>query len=207
MIGPSGAGKTTFVDLLLRLFEPQEGVVLLNGKSASRINLRDWRKNVGYVSQDVFLLNDTIGNNIRFYDDSVSDADLVRAAKMANIYDFIQAQPQKFLTPVGERGLSLSGGQRQRVALARVLARKPKILILDEATSALDNESELLVQKSIEGLKGEVTIIIIAHRLSTVMISDKLVILDKGRILEEGVPAKFLKDQDSYFAKLYNLKA
>jgi ATP-binding cassette subfamily C protein len=204
LIGPSGAGKTTIADLLLRFLELKEGAILLDGKNISEISLQQWKNNVGYVAQEVFLLNDTIQNNIKFYDNSISDDDVVAAAKMANIYDFIQSQPEKFLAQVGERGLALSGGQRQRIALARVLARRPKILILDEATSLLDNESEFLIQKSIEGLRGNVTVVIIAHRLSTVMIADKLICLDKGRVVEEGCPRELLNDKNSYFFKTYN---
>lgn len=120
----------------------------MDDENISEINTKDWRKNIGYVSQDIFLLSDTIENNIRFFDMSLSREDIVNAAKMANIYEVIEDQPDKFLSIVGERGVKLSVGQRQRIVLARVLARKPKILILDEATSALDNESEALIQKT-----------------------------------------------------------
>lgn len=206
LIGPSGAGKTTVVDILLRLLKPQEGFILLDGEDITKIALREWRTNVGYVSQDIFLINDTIANNIRFYNNSIGDEDIEAAAKMANIYDFIVKQPNEFKTVVGERGLRLSGGQRQRVVLARALARKPQILILDEATSALDNESEVLIQKSIEKLRGKITVIAIAHRLSTVMTSDKLFALDNGKIIEEGSPSELLKDRESYFYKTYNVR-
>lgn len=206
LIGPSGAGKTTIVDLLLRLISPKSGVVEVDGKNISEINLKEWRHNVGYVPQDVFLLNDTIENNIRFYDDSVSDRDMISAAKAAHLYDFVRNQPDGFRTQVGERGVSLSGGQRQRIALARVLARKPTLLILDEATNALDSESEALIQKSVESLKGDTTVIIIAHRVSTVRASDKLIVLDKGKIVETGPPEELLKNKDSYFFKVYHLR-
>ena len=151
------------------------------------------------------MLNDTIENNIKFYDNSITYEDMVSAAKMANIYEFIEGQPQKFQTAVGERGTLLSGGQRQRIALARVLARKPQILILDEATSSLDNESELFIQKAIEDLRGRMTILIIAHRLSTVMIADNLIILEKGKIIESGSPKDLLQDENTYFYKNFNL--
>jgi len=206
LIGPSGAGKTTLVDILLRLLKPQEGLVLLDGGDIAEITMREWRTNVSYVSQDIFLINDTIANNIRFYTNSISDEDIKMAARIANIYDFIEKQPNGFKTAVGERGIRLSGGQRQRIVLARALARKPQILILDEATSALDNMSEVLIQKSIEKLKGEITVIAIAHRLSTVMASDKLFVLDGGKIIEEGSPAELLKNKDSYFYKTYNVR-
>lgn len=205
-IGPSGAGKTTIVDLALRLYVPKDGRILLDGMDASDIRIEDWRKNIGYVSQDIFLLNDTIKNNIKFYGDAVTDEDIKHSARVANIYDFIESLPDKFDTIVGERGILLSGGQRQRIVLARVLARRPKILILDEATSALDNESELLIQKAIEGLKRGITVLAIAHRLSTVMVADKLFVLDGGKIIEEGSPKELLRNKDSYFFKVYNLR-
>lgn len=206
IIGPSGAGKTTLVDLLLRLLNPNEGAIKLDGKSINDFNLVDWRKNLGYVSQDVFLFNDTLEANIRFYDPSISQKDIISATKAANIYDYIENLPDKFKTVVGERGLKLSGGQRQRIALARVLAKKPEILILDEATSSLDNESEVLIQKAIMELKGRITVLIIAHRLSTVMNSDKLIVLEKGKIIEIGAPEELMKKTDSYLYKSHHLR-
>ena len=206
LIGPSGSGKTTIVDLLLRLFLPKEGEILIDGVNIQKVNLHSWRKNVGYVSQDVFLLNDTVENNIRFYDDKITNQEIVQAAKIARIYDFVQELPDKFSTLVGERGLKLSVGQRQRIALARVLARKPELLILDEATSALDNESEVLIQKAIEGLKGSVTVIIIAHRLSTVMNSDEIFTIADGCIVEHGSPEELIKNKDSYLYKTYHIR-
>ncbi|OJI07354.1 hypothetical protein BK004_01315 [bacterium CG10_46_32] len=205
LIGESGSGKTTIVDLLLRLFDASKGEILLDGKDIRDVRLGAWRKNIGYVSQDVFLINDTIANNIKFFDSAVSDADVVVAAKMANIYEFIQSCPDGFKTMVGERGVMLSAGQRQRVAIARVLARKPKILILDEATSALDNESEAKIQEVIENLRHKVTVLVVAHRLSTVMSADKLIVLEKGIIIEEGKPKDLLNDAHSYFYKLSNM--
>lgn len=206
LIGPSGAGKTTLVDLSLRLLKPKSGQIFLDGLDIEEINLKEWRDKIGYVAQDSFLTNDTIENNIKFYNDNIKHEDVVAAAKMANICDFIEDLPHGFSTAVGERGLSLSGGQRQRIALARVLARKPQILILDEATSSLDNESEAAIHGAIENLRGEVTVLIIAHRLTTVLSSDRLLVLEKGKIIEEGKPDDLLKDRDSYFYKSYNLK-
>jgi ABC-type multidrug transport system fused ATPase/permease subunit len=206
IIGPSGAGKTTLVDILLRLLKPQNGIILADDVDIDSIDLDSWHKNVGYVSQDIFLLNDTIEANIKFYSNSVSQNDVIAASKMANIYDFIQELPNKFDTPTGERGVKLSGGQKQRIALARTLARKPSILILDEATSALDNESEKRIQEVIENLKGKMTVLVIAHRLGTVMNCDNLLVLDKGKIIEEGKPQELLKDKESYFFKMYNIR-
>jgi ATP-binding cassette, subfamily C, bacterial len=207
LIGRSGSGKTTVVDLLLGLFLPDKGKIIADGKKMSDIDLIDWRDKIGYVSQDIFLLNDTIINNIKFYDDKISTEQVVNAAKMAQIHDFVKGTSKAYQTVIGERGVRLSGGQRQRIILARALARQPKLLILDEATSSLDTESERLVQKAIELLKGKMTVIAIAHRLSTVMNSDQLLILKDGQIKEKGDPKKLLKDINSYVYKNYNLRA
>lgn len=206
LIGPSGAGKTTLVDLILRLFEPTRGEIILDGKNIKEISLDEWRKKIGYVSQDIFLINGTIENNIKFYNDDITEKELIEAARMANIYDFIEASPDKFNTVIGERGIELSAGQRQRIAIARVLARKPELLIFDEATSALDNESEIKIQKVIENLKGKITVFVIAHRLSTIINSDSLLVLENGRIMEQGRPAELLKDEKGYFYKVYNIR-
>ena len=204
IIGPSGAGKTTIVDLMLRFFAPTKGRVLVDGIDMNDLSLKDQRSHIGYMSQDVFLINGTVEDNIKFFRD-ISDEDMIRAAKLANAYDFIEALPEKFDALIGERGLLLSGGQRQRIVLARILAARPDIIILDEATSALDTESELMIKKSLEELRKDVTIIIIAHRLSTIMGVDHLVALEKGRLVEEGNPVKLLEDQNSYFSKVKSL--
>lgn len=206
LIGPSGSGKTSIADLFLRFFEPQQGEVLMDGINISKINLKDWRSKIGYVSQDAFLINDSIRNNIKFYDEGITEEKMIEAAKLANIYDFILKQKDGFDAVVGERGVMLSGGQRQRIALARALARNPEILILDEATSALDSESEISIQNSINNLKRKITIFIIAHRLSTISDADRVLVLNEGKIIEEGAPASLLENKDSYFYKIYNLK-
>lgn len=206
IIGPSGSGKTTIVDLILRLFDPVLGNILLDGKDITKIALAKWRSHIGYVPQDVFLLNDTIENNIRFYDSTISQQDIKDALQMANLADFVETLPNGLATITGERGLLLSGGQKQRIALARVLARKPDILILDEATSSLDNQSEIAVQKAIEGLKGKITVLIIAHRLSSVLGCDKIIVLEHGQVKEEGKPQDLLGDNKSYFYKVYNIR-
>jgi len=206
LIGPSGAGKTTIVDIILRLFNPTKGEILLDGKSINEIDINEWRKNIGYVSQDIFLKNDTIANNIKFYNNSITDEDMAEAAKAANIYDFIDNCPDKFAAVIGERGVLLSAGQRQRIVIARILARRPEILILDEATSALDNESEVQIQKVIENLKNKVTVLLIAHRLSTVRNCGKLLVLQNGVIKEQGSPEELLSDEKSYFYKVNNLR-
>lgn len=206
IIGGSGVGKTTIVDLILRFFDTQNGEILIDGINIKEISLANWRQNIGYVSQDVFIKNDTVYENIRFYDETISDHDVEEAARSANIYDFIQGCPEKFLTVVGERGVLLSAGQRQRIVIARILVRKPKILIFDEATSALDNESEAQIQEVIETLKNKVTVLLIAHRLSTVMSCDKLLVLQNGKIKEQGSPKDLLNNENSYFFKAYNIR-
>jgi len=203
IIGPSGAGKTTIVDFLLRLLEPQSGEITLDGVSIKDIKLKSWREKVGYVAQDIFLLNDTIESNIQFYDKNIKKEDIIAAAKTSYIHEVISTFPDGYRTIVGERGTRLSGGQRQRIVLARILARKPDILILDEATSSLDNESEVHIQKAIEKLHGKMTIIIIAHRLSTVRNADHLFVIENGEVIEKGKPDDLLKENDSYFSKNY----
>lgn len=200
IVGPSGAGKTTCVDLILRLLESTEGAIELDGVDSRSISLSDWRKHIAYVSQDLFLVHGTIRDNIRFYDEGMSDEEVWKAAEMAHIAEFIRKCPEGLGTRVGERGITLSAGQRQRVVIARALARKPDILILDEATSSLDNESEAHIKRVIEELKGRITIIAIAHRLSTIMDSDTLVALRDGRVVETGKPQELLKDTKSYFS-------
>lgn len=206
-IGPSGAGKTTLFDLLLGLIKPNSGAIRLDAQNLAALDLKTWRNTIGYMPQNAFLLNDTIEKNISFYDPKISAQDVIAACKMANIHDFAMQLPQKLQTPVGERGVTLSEGQKQRVALARVLASKPKLLLLDEATSALDNESEVLIKKALDRLKGQITILVIAHRLSTVADVDHLIAIDQGRIIEQGNPKVLQKDKNSYFYKTYNFSA
>ena len=201
LIGPSGAGKTSVADLLLRLFKPTEGEIFIDGKPIISISSESWRRNIGYVAQDVFLLNASIEDNIRFYRSNLSKEAIIEATKQANIHDFIIGLPEGFNTLTGDRGVMLSGGQRQRIALARALAGSPELLILDEATSALDSASEKLIQESIRALHGSVTVLIIAHRLSTIEHADRLLVLDHGNIVEQGTPQELLARSGSYFSK------
>lgn len=199
LIGPSGAGKTSVADLLLRLFNPATGDIVLDGISAKEISINSWREHIGYVSQDSFLVNASIAENIRFYREDIPDTAIEAAAKQANIYDFIRGLPNGFNTTVGDRGVMLSGGQRQRIALARAMARQPQLLVLDEATSALDTQSEKLIQEAIQALHGKTTVFVIAHRLSTIENADRVLVLEQGRITEQGSPAELRANPNSYF--------
>ncbi|TSC87192.1 MAG: ATP-binding cassette, subfamily C, bacterial [Parcubacteria group bacterium Gr01-1014_8] len=212
IVGPSGAGKTTSVDLMLRLLEPTNGAITLDGVNVRDISLQSWRAKTGYVPQEPFLLHDTIRNNVLFQfkgnggQDALSDADVWHFLKMADAEDFVRAMPEGLDSMVGDRGVTLSAGQRQRLVIARELARKPELLILDEATSALDSESEARLQKVIQKLKGSVTIVIIAHRLSTILESDKLVVLKEGTVAEPiASPEAMLRTAGSYLSHIFSL--
>lgn len=205
IIGPSGAGKTTIVDMLLRLIYPTEGVICIDDVDILKVNLSEWRRKVIYVAQDVFLKNASIYENIKFYDGLVSGEKIVESVKMANIDKLVASLPQGLETVIGERGTNLSGGERQRIVLARALARDPDILVLDEATSSLDQESEEAIKNTLLKIKGKVTIIIIAHRLSSISDADRLVVIDHGFVVEEGVPCELLKNPNSYFYRMSEL--
>ncbi|WKZ27331.1 MAG: ABC transporter ATP-binding protein [Candidatus Paceibacterota bacterium] len=206
IVGPSGIGKTTIGDILLRLLTPQAGRVTIDGHDISTIDMHEWRKHIGYVPQDPFLLNDTIENNIRFFDNEVTQEQIIQAAKRAHIYDTVMELPEQFATRVGDRGLKLSGGQRQRIVLARALAREPSILILDEATSAVDHESEELIQKALQNLRGKTTVIAITHRIASILSFDQIIALDHGKVVEAGNPQDLLGQKDSYVARLSSIQ-
>jgi ABC-type multidrug transport system fused ATPase/permease subunit len=184
--GVSGSGKTTIIDLILRLYDPVQGSVLVDGVDLKDLDLASWRQAVSVVSQDVFLFNDTIANNIALGHPEIPRDEITGAAAQAYAHDFIQSFPQGYETMIGDRGWNLSGGQRQRLALARAILRKPQVLVLDEATSALDSESERLVQECINRIRGTCTVVIVAHRMSTIQTADKIAVLENGRIIQEG---------------------
>lgn len=195
LIGPSGSGKSTLVDVLLGLFDPISGDVY-SDEISTKMNMRKWQSKIGYVPQTIYLTDDTLRNNIAFGipKKDIDDEAIKRVIKLAYLGEFIKSLPMGLDTNVGERGVKLSGGQRQRVGIARALYNDPPILVLDEATSSLDDESENLVMEAIKSLQGIKTIIIVAHRLSTIEHCDWLYRLEKGVIIEEGVPDKILKN-------------
>lgn len=206
IMGPSGGGKTSIVDLILRLFLPDKGTILLDTTPIQEIKMDEWRQRIGYVSQDIFLMNASIRDNIRFYDESMTDEIIYDAARKAHIYDHIMSLEKGFDTIVGEHGLTLSVGQRQRIVIARALARKPEILILDEATSALDAESELAIKETIEEIRKSMTLIVIAHRVSTITSADNILVLKEGSVVEYGKPQEMLDNSNSYLSRMVTLQ-
>ena len=205
MVGPSGAGKSTIADLIPRFFDVSSGVIEIDENDIKKLSLASLRGNMGIVTQEVILFNDTIKNNIAYAKSDVSDDAIYAAAKAANALEFIEKTPNGFDTLIGERGAKLSGGQKQRLAISRALLKNPPILILDEATSALDTESEKKVQKAIEALMKDRTTLVIAHRLSTVQNADKIIVIDRGKVIETGTHQK-LYDQNGVYRKLYDIQ-
>jgi ATP-binding cassette subfamily C protein len=186
IVGASGSGKTTLADVLVGLIPVASGVVSIDGRPLTRDNARAWREHVAYVPQDPFLFPMSIGDNLRWARPGATDEDLWRALAEAAAADFVRALPNGLETVVGDRGSTLSGGERQRIAIARALVRRPELLVLDEATSALDTDIEAVVREAIDRLRGKVTIVVIAHRMSTVERADQVVVLDRGRVIEQG---------------------
>lgn len=206
IVGPSGAGKSTISSLLLRFYDITSGEILVDGKNIYDYDLENLRGNMSIVPQDVILFGGTIRENIAYGNPNASEEEIIAAAKQANAFNFVDGFPEKFETLVGERGVKLSGGQRQRIAIARALLKNPSILILDEATSSLDSESEKLVQEALEVLMEGRTSIIIAHRLSTIRNADKILVLDNGRISEEGTHQELINLENGIYKNLSNLQ-
>ncbi|MEB3282571.1 MAG: ABC transporter ATP-binding protein [Lyngbya sp.] len=205
LVGGSGAGKSTLADLLPRFYDPTAGEIKLDGKNLKEFDLKSLRKAMGIVSQDTFLFNASVLDNIAYAKPDATQEEVITAAKRANAYEFIEQLPAGFNTKIGDRGLLLSGGQRQRISIARALLQNPEILILDEATSALDTISERLVQQAIDELSRNRTTIVIAHRLSTIHKADQIAVLERGRLIELGSHDELLASGGQY-ARLYSLQ-
>jgi ATP-binding cassette, subfamily B, bacterial MsbA len=202
LVGPSGAGKTTLVNLLLGLRRATSGQILVDGENLDTVEISSWRSRLSLVTQNAYIFNSTIRDNIAYGLEGASEEQIVQAAERANAFEFIKQLPRSLDTIIGSRGILLSDGQRQRIALARALVREPQILILDEATNAMDSISEHVVMESLRQLNGTMTIIIIAHRLSTIEYANRIVVLEQGRLREEGTTEQ-LRQMDGLFSNLY----
>ena len=205
VVGPSGAGKSTLARLLFRFYDVNSGGIFIDGQNINSVMQNSLRDNIGIVPQDTVLFNDTIEHNIRYARLDASDEQIQQAAKHANIHDFITSLPDGYQTVVGERGLKLSGGEKQRVAIARVILKNPRILVFDEATSSLDSRSEQLILESLKEIAEKHTTLVIAHRLSTIIDADDIVVLDKGKIVEQGSHHELLK-KDGLYAQMWRLQ-
>ncbi len=202
LVGPSGAGKTTITYLLPRLYDPTSGRILIDGIDIRDVTLESLSAQIGMVTQETYLFHDTIRANLLYARPDASEAQMIEAARAANIHDFIVSLPDKYDTIVGERGYRLSGGEKQRIAIARVLLKDPRILVLDEATSSLDSQSEALIQAALERVMQGRTSIVIAHRLSTILAADLILVMDRGQLVEQGTHAELLA-KDGLYAQLY----
>ena len=198
LVGSSGSGKSTFVDLFLRLHDPVHGDVYVDDVNLRNVSASQWRKRIGIVEQDPYLFNDTVYNNIRYGNLSAAETQVRQAAEIAYAHEFIARLPEGYRTIIGNRGFKLSGGQKQRLALARALVRSPRILVLDEATSSLDSGFERLIQEAVWNLGGRMTILIVTHRLSTIKDADKILVLEGGRIVEEGDHPALMRMEGRY---------
>ena len=185
---------------MLRLFDADNGTISVDGVNLKEYKLSSWLGRIGFVSQDTFILHDTVRNNITFGSDGYSQEDIIKVAKSANVHDFINELLQGYDTIVGERGMKLSGGQKQRIAIARAIIRKPDILIFDEATSSLDNISQTLVQEAISRISENRTMLIITHRLSAIIGATKIIVIENGRVMEEGTHKELMQKKGAYWS-------
>lgn len=203
LVGPSGAGKTTITNLIPRLYELDSGVIRIGGKDIREFTLHSLRSQIGLVTQDTYLFNGTIRENLLYANAKATDAELTAACEAAYIHDFIMKLPEGYSTVVGNRGIKLSGGEKQRISIARVLLKNPPVIIMDEATSSLDTVSEYYIQQAMHELLQGKTSIVIAHRLSTIMAADNILVVQDGRIVESG-PHTSLLAEDGVYQDLYN---
>jgi ATP-binding cassette subfamily B protein len=203
LCGPSGAGKSTFVNLICRFYDVTDGQILIDGVDIREYDVKWLRRQIGMVLQEPYLFHGTIADNIRYGNPDATPADIIRAAKAANAHDFVVGFPDGYDTMVGERGQSLSGGERQRISIARAILHNPRILILDEATSSVDTETEKQIQEALDRLVEGRTTFAIAHRLSTLQAADRLVVLEKGRVVEQGTHPELVDKPDGVYAKLH----
>ena len=206
LVGPSGGGKSTLSELIPRFYDAERGEIYIDGRPITDYTQESLRAHMGIVSQETILFNDSIRNNIAMGREDVSDEQIVAAAKVANAHDFIMQSEAGYATNIGDRGTKLSGGQRQRLSIARAVLRNPEILILDEATSALDTESEKLVQEALTTLLEGRTSVVIAHRLSTIHNADRIIVIDAGRIAEQGTHAELMA-KGGIYAKLIEMQS
>jgi len=202
LVGQTGSGKSTIADLIIRLYDPNAGNIIVDDTDLRKIDLSAWRKRVGFVGQDPYLFHTTLKNNITLWDPTINDTEIERAMHTAQLTDFLSSLPDGYETLVGDRGLKLSGGQRQRVAIARAILNQPDVLIFDEATSSLDNLTEKEVHDAISKLREEATVLVIAHRLTTVSDANVVVVLDQGKIVEQGHPDDLISTRGEFW-RLY----
>ncbi len=200
VVGLSGAGKSTLANLLLRFDEVQRGIISIDGTDIRDVKQAELRRKIAYVPQEPLLFHRTIKENIAYYNDDISEEEIIAASKAAHAHEFIQKLPDGYDTMVGERGVKLSGGQKQRVAIARAILKKAPIILLDEATSALDSESEQIIQKALPEILGKQTAIIVAHRLSTVSGLDRIIVMHEGKVIEDGNHQQLLRLKGRYYS-------
>ncbi|KAJ0458498.1 putative ABC transporter, AAA+ ATPase domain, P-loop containing nucleoside triphosphate hydrolase [Helianthus annuus] len=213
LVGPSGAGKSSVLALILRFYVPSKGMILIDGRDITEYNLRKLRKQIGLVQQEPLLFSSSIRDNICYGNETASESEIIEVSKEANIHDFVSNLPDGYDTVVGEKGCQLSGGQKQRIAIARSLLKRPAIMLLDEATSALDAESERAVVSALEsinrnGTSGvQTTQITVAHRLSTVVHSDTIVVMEKGRVVEMGTHSDLVAVSEGVYSRFYRIQS
>lgn len=206
LLGFTGSGKSTIINLIPRFYDPDEGRITIDGIDIRDVTLKSLRSNIGTVSQETFLFSATIAENIAFGKDNASREEIIAAAKAARAHDFIMAMPKGYDTKIGERGLGLSGGQKQRLAIARALLTDPRILILDDSTSSVDTETEYLIQQALQELMKNRTTFVIAQRLSTVKNADQIIVLDEGRVVQRGTHEELLQDEEGIYRQIYDMQ-